>query len=204
VRPDIVKVLHLIDPASPGGGACTLRLLAEPLRRLSSVEQDVLVLGSRRHGDLARSCGVEVRGLISPPLNRPVLARKSLAHTINMLELNEGAYDVIHAWTLASGLLATWAVPHRKRVATLAVGPVSGVDLHLLKRLLGQYELPMLASSSAVEQEYRSMGLGETPLSILPPAVNPEFGGAGVARSAPQAMARRTRTRSSSGCFPNR
>ena len=68
-----MKVLHLIDPGSPGGGACTLQLLAEAVDRLRSVDSDVLVIGNRAHRDLAYRCGVPVTGVLSPPINHTTL-----------------------------------------------------------------------------------------------------------------------------------
>jgi len=168
-----VNVLHLIDPHSPGGGACTLRLLAEPLQRLQSVNQDVLIIGNRSHADLARRCGVEPTGLLTPPMNEPALARRALARTIRLQEQARGPYDLIHAWTMRVASLAVMAAPKRRRLATLAVGPISGLATQLFLMLTEQNPTPLLASSTAVQREYRSMGVDRRLLSVLPPAVNP-------------------------------
>jgi glycosyltransferase involved in cell wall biosynthesis len=169
-----VRVLHLIDPASPGGGACTLRLLAEPLQRLRSIDQDVIVLGGRRHVDLARRCGVEPIGMITPPARLPVLSHRALRGVLDVREGSAGRYDVIHAWTLPSAMLATAAAPDHRRVATLTVGPVSGLAARIMTNLLEHHPMPLLAASSAVEQEYRSLGIDEQRLAVLPPATNPQ------------------------------
>lgn len=169
-----MRILHLIDPHSPGGGACTLRLLAEPLQRLRSVEQDVIVIGSRWHADLARRCGVEPIGQLAPPANQPALARRALARTIRLREKACGPYDVIHAWTANTAALAIMAAPNRRRLATLAVGPLTGLATQLFLMLSEQHNLPLLAASSAVQREYRSLGVDRRSISVLPPAVNPE------------------------------
>jgi glycosyltransferase involved in cell wall biosynthesis len=167
-------VLHLVDPGSPGGGGCTLRLLAEPLQRLRSIDQDVLILGTRAHADLARRCGVRVSGVVPAPLRVPVMARRGLARAIAMLEHAAGRYDLIHAWTVPAAALAAVAARQCRRVATAAVGPVSGASTHLTLRLLRRDRAPILASSRAVEREYVSMGLDPALVSVLPPAVNPQ------------------------------
>jgi glycosyltransferase involved in cell wall biosynthesis len=170
----MVKVLHLIDPGSPGGGACTLRLLAEPLERLRSISQDVIIVGTRTHARLAARCGVDVGGIIGAPLGQPAFARRPLARTIDGFERRQGRYDLIHAWTPQSALLATLAAPDHRRVATLSVGPITGIATQALTLLLEQNDMPLLATSSAVEAEYRSLGVNEQSLSVLPPAVNVE------------------------------
>ncbi len=169
-----MKVLHLIDPRSPGGGACTLKLLAEPLHRLGSVKQDVVVIGNRAHGDLARRCGFEPLGTICPPLSHAAYGRKALARTIAFQEDAAGEYDLIHAWTPRAAILATMAAPNRPRLATLSVGPVSGFETQFVSMLIEQREMPLLASSHAVAREYLSMGVDRRLLSVLPPAVNQE------------------------------
>jgi glycosyltransferase involved in cell wall biosynthesis len=169
-----VRILHLIDPHSPGGGACTLRLLAEPLQRLRSLEQDVIVIGSRWHADLARRCGVEPIGQLAPPASQPALARRALARAIRAREAALGPYDVIHAWTASTAALAVMAAPNRRRLATLAVGPLTGPAAQLFLFLTEQHHVPSLAASSAVYREYRSLGVDRRSISVLPPAVNPE------------------------------
>ena len=74
-----MRVLHIIDPGSPGGGACTLQLLSEPLTRLTSVDQDVLLIGTGWHADLARRCGVEPTGRITAPRYGPRMAPRRIA-----------------------------------------------------------------------------------------------------------------------------
>ncbi len=172
-----MNVLHLIDPHSPGGGACTLRLLAEVLHRLQSVEQDVLIIGNRSHADLARRCGVEPDGVICPPARQALLVKRALARTLRRREGAGRTYDLVHAWTPQSAMLAIMAAPEKKRLATLSVGPVGGFTTQLFKMLLEQHTTPLIAASEAVAREFRSMGLNAgvlSQLSVLPPAVNPE------------------------------
>ena len=172
-----MRVLHLIDPGSPGGGACTLQLLAEPLSRLNSVRQDVLIIGHERHEQLARECGVEPTGRLTAPFNQPALAGfagATLKHYIRVSEEARGQYDLIHTWTSRSTLLAAMAAPNRKRVATLAVGPVNSFVMQLLGAVLEYRPCPLLATSKSVRRDYIAMGLDAEMIDVLQPAVHPE------------------------------
>jgi len=172
-----LRVLHVIDPGSPGGGACTLQLLSEPLARLNTVHQDVLLIGTNRHEALAKRCGVEVTGRIAPPRNEPILAGVGGAdfkRVVNAYESAGGRYDIIHTWTARSTLLAALAAPQHRRLATLAVGPVNALLVRALARLLERRPTILLATSVAVKRDYVAMGIGEEQVDILRPAVHPE------------------------------
>lgn len=172
-----MRVLHLIDPGSPGGGACTLQLLAEPVTRLNTVDQDVLLIGHERHEQLARECGVEPTGRLTAPHNEPALAGfagSALKHYIRESEEARGQYDIIHTWTARSTLLAAMAAPQRKRVATLSVGPVNSFVMQLLGAVLEYRPCPLLATSRSVRRDFIAMGLDDELIDVLPPAVHPE------------------------------
>jgi len=172
-----MRVLHVIDPGSPGGGACTLQLLSEPLARLTSVDQHVLLIGTDRHDALARRCGVEPTGRITAPSNEPILAGfagQAFREFLATYEAAFGSYDIIHTWTARSTLLTTAVAPRRKRIATLSVGPVNGIVMHALAALIDKRPAVLLATSVAVKRDYLVMGIGEQHLDILPPAVHPE------------------------------
>lgn len=167
-----MRVLHLIDPSSPGGGACTLRLLADVCEHLSSIEHDVLVLGNGHHQRLAERCGLDTPGLLPMPRSVPVAGRRALARYLSIADSARGPFDLIHTWTARSALVATMAASDRPRIGTLSVGPVSGLSMHLLATLIDEHPMPMLATSTAVREEFWSLGLKRQQVSVLPPAVN--------------------------------
>lgn len=169
-----MRVLHLIDPASPGGGACTLRLLADVNERLTSVRHDTIVLGTGRHARLAKRCGIQNAQQVPMPRYDPPAARRSLRRLIQIHEANSGQFTLLHAWTPRALRLAMLAAPERKRLATFNVGPISTLETQQLVRLMRHHEAPILTSSAAVQHEYRTLGLGGEMLSMLPPAINPE------------------------------
>ncbi len=169
-----IRVLHLVDPASPGGGACTLHLLAEVLRRLNSIEHHVLVIGNRRRADLVRRCGVRGAGQINPPLGVPALARPQLKIWRRFTEHSAGRFDLVHAWTLESALLAGHVFRNTPMVATCSVGPTAGTSTSLLKALARKRPFPILTSSPGVFGRCASLGFDSEVLSVLPPAVHPQ------------------------------
>ena len=169
-----MRVLHLIDPTTPGGGACTLQLLAEVCQRIRSIQHEALIIGSAAHHALAERCGVEPIGHLSAPTCLPTGGRRALKRLIRQREAQFGNYDIIHAWTARSAMLATLAAPDRHRLAWLNVGPVNSFNTQLLNYLTEHHPMTILAASSAVYREYMSMGVHGTNLDVLPPAVHPE------------------------------
>jgi hypothetical protein len=172
-----VRALHLIDPGNPGGGACTLRLLADAQARLTSVDHVVLLIGNRRHEDLARRCGAAPAGRLAPPLNQPALAApfsRAFRRFVDRHERAGGAFDVVHAWSARSAILAGAALPSHRRLATLSLGPVSGFMMQVLATINERRPTPMLATSVAVKRDYVAMGLSGDHIEVLRPAVHPE------------------------------
>lgn len=169
-----MRVLHLIDPASPGGGACTLFLLAEAMHRLNSVDQRVLILGNRRRTDLARRCGVAVSGQLNVPLGLPMLARVQLKTWRDAAERLGFIPDIVHAWTPYSALLAASVISKSKLLGTFTVGPTPGLAVSLLASRRRRRPFPIIATSAGVFQECAALGIDSEHLSVLPPAVNPK------------------------------
>jgi hypothetical protein len=164
----------LIDPGSPGGGGCTLALLAEPLHRIRSVRQDALIFGTAKHMNLARRCGVRPAGRFSGAHLVPTSGTRALRRWVAESEQVGGKYDVVHAWTARMAALASHALPERRRVGTLSVGPVIGGADAVLGWLLRRHPMPLFATSSAVQREYLSMGIDADEVTFMPPAVNPQ------------------------------
>jgi glycosyltransferase involved in cell wall biosynthesis len=160
-----VRILHLIDPASPGGGPGTLRLAAEALSRVTTAAHDVLIVGATRHRELARRCGLGTRGRLGAPLNRPELARRGLRSFLRAWEPVRGRYDLVHAWTLSAAGLGVLGAARRPVLATTVAGPVSWP----LRRRLRS--VPVLAATAALRRQLEAAGWDAGLLSVLPPGV---------------------------------
>ncbi|MCH7797881.1 MAG: glycosyltransferase [Planctomycetes bacterium] len=164
-----MRILHLIDPAGPGGGPCTLKLLAETVSRAAG-HHDVVVFGTGEHLDLARRCGITPRGRIGAALNRPVLARAALATLLNAGQRSGGRYDLIHAWTLGSAVAAVRAARGQPVLATAAACAVRWpADL----RVLARHRVPVLAATAHVQAGLVAAGYPREVVSVLTPAVDP-------------------------------
>src|SRR6185503_10149998 len=148
-----MRVLHLIDPGSPGGGACTLRLLAEPVHRLNSVRQDVLIIGTTRHEALARRCGVPTIGRLCPPRSIPWAGADSLRHIIQLAFMQKRGYDLLHAWTPRSALLAAHAAPGLPVLGTFPTGPSDQLHMRQLRGHSVHAHVHLLAATRAVQRE---------------------------------------------------
>jgi hypothetical protein len=177
-----VRVLHLIDPGSPGGGGCTLQLLAEAVASPvapegDAIEHDVIVVGTRCHERAAQRCGVGVAGRVARR------GWRALRRAVGAREDAGGVYDVVHGWTLEAGRLATVALPHRPRLTTLTVGPVADLATRLRLLWLGRHPMPLLVASPGVADECRTLGVPPSLLHELPPGID-SVGVAGESRQA--------------------
>lgn len=171
-----MRVLHLIDPGSPGGGACSLRLLAEPMRRLTSVFQQALVIGHAGHERLARRCGVPVIGHLCPPRSLPWAGTDALRTLVQHAFMRREGYDILHAWTPRAALLAAHAAPALPVLGLFHAGPADRSQMRLLRRKARGAHVRLAAGTSAVHREFRSLGFDGRRISLLPPAVNPHPG----------------------------
>jgi glycosyltransferase involved in cell wall biosynthesis len=168
-----MRILHVIDPAFPGGGGTTLRQLAAPLHRIRSVEQRVIILGHRGHARLARRCGVRPDGVVPVPAGRPLLAARALGHVISAWEAEEGAFDILQGWTLGAAVALGAAKPGRRILAWSAIGPVSEPGLAALRRATRRNPVPILAADPTARDAFVDAGFDPAHLSVLPPGVDP-------------------------------
>lgn len=172
-RPSL-RILHLINPALPGGGACTLRLLADVTRRLKTIKHDVVIIGSSRDAALARQCGVEPLGLLSPPRALPLAGMHVLRRFVHSSGNAGARFSLVHAWTVQAGALAALAAPHTPRLVTPHVSPAPDSKNRYLMRVLDRSATPLLPASMAVERECRAMQRTQRCAVPLAPAIDPD------------------------------
>lgn len=165
-------VLHVIDPGSPGGGACSLHLLGDLKRAMPLIDHRTMIVGDARHIDLARRCGMTVDGWICPVRNVPFSGARALRRYIQTMKWNGVEVDVIHAWTPRASTLARLASPDVPHLTTLHVGPLDGFGTRYWRRLLARREAPALGATRAIVSDCRRAGLQHSIVSLVPPAVN--------------------------------
>ncbi len=164
-----MRILHLIDPAAPGGGPCTLKLVAETLTRVGG-RHDVLIAGTTDHIALARRCGLAPLGRIRAPLNRPTLARAAISRVVRHRERCGGRYDLIHAWTLSAAASAVRVAAGRPVLASAAAGSrIRGRDLGLIARR----GVPVLAATTDTREGLLAAAYPPHLVTVMPPAVDP-------------------------------
>ncbi len=160
-----MRILHLIDPASAGGGPCTLKAAAEAIARVDASHHDVVVIGNADHLALAWRCGLTPIGRIGAARNRCGFARRGLATLLRSYERTHGRYDLLHAWTPA-GVLAT--SPRRRVVAFAGQGSCDRCAVDVLRRR----GVPVLAADGDVARELHDAGCDAAQVAILPPGVD--------------------------------
>ena len=175
-------VLHLVDPGSPGGGACTLHLIADVIRNLPSVEHRVMVVGTAKHLELAQRCGVPVTAWISPVKTLPFSGQRALQRYLHHSKRQGCSIDVLHAWTPRTASLAAmsapglgkvaFTMPHLARLASLHVSPLRGIFSRYFRRVLERRPLTVLASSSSLARDCKRLGVPANHISLFPPAVD--------------------------------
>ncbi len=155
-----MRILHLINPASAGGGPCTLRLAAEAISRLAEDSHEVLLIGSGAGAAAARRCGLSAGRGIGVALNRPAFGRPVLARTIAEMESARGAFDLVHAWT--ADLAA--AARGRPAICTVLAGAPGREPAER-----GGGHATFLAATPEIA---RRLGANGIPSTVLPPGVD--------------------------------
>ena len=165
-------VLHIIEPGSPGGGACTLHLLADLIRTLRGVDHRVCIIGNGRQIDLSRRCGVSPDGWMCPIHRLPFAGVRDWRRYVQAIEASVGRVNLIHAWTARSSILARLGTPRIPHLTSLHVGPMPGFTSRYWRRCLDRRPAPVLAASAAIARDCRRIGVRSTNISLMPPAID--------------------------------
>jgi glycosyltransferase involved in cell wall biosynthesis len=168
-----MRILHLIDARSSGGGACVMKLATEPIARIRSIEHVVLLVGHGDDGALAERCGLRIDGRIGAIAGRPALARRQLARAIDAYARAGEPVDLVHAWSPEATLLALASGIDVRVVGTLTIGPAAGLRTQALIMALDERPAPLLALTPTLASEWAMAGVQPSTIHVLPPAVNP-------------------------------
>lgn len=164
-----MRIVHLADPGSPGGGACALAELSGVIKHTRGAQHTVILVGSRAHEILARRCGLPVHLRVPLPRHLPLLARKTLADRAGPLI---GRSAVVMAWTVRSAALAASAWPGAHVLARVSVAPVgwAGFDRFLLAPALRSVSL--LPSTHALAASCAGAGFDPQRTAVIAPAAD--------------------------------
>lgn len=167
-----MRILHLIDAASPQACPTTLSLLGEAMGRLSGgdVQQQVMLLGGTALRDQARAAGVRDAMLLSVPFGRAMHGAFALRRRLAAMP----RYDLVHAWSIGSLTLATLLMRDVPRVLTLAVPPAPR-QLHWLRMLIEHGPatgIAVLTTSATIRREAMMHGVPESCVHVLRPGID--------------------------------
>lgn len=182
----LLRVFHLVDPGTPGGGPCTLRLAADVIAHMPDLAHDVFVLGTREDVALARSCGLDPVDACCPPRMAALAGRRSIVRMLDQHMQQTGMCDVLHGWSPRAAAFASVVLPQRPRIASLHVGPVPGKSMRAMRQVLSRSSTLMLAGSDAVAQAFDAQVMPHQHIQVLPGAAD-----AAVAQQASRASLRR-------------
>ena len=166
-----LNVLHLIDPGLPGGGGCTLKLLADVATRLTDVRHDLIIIGNAGHLDLARSMGLRPIALLPPPPKVARFASRTFRGVVSELERRRGRYDLIHGWTQRSAEMCGKALPGRKRLTTLALGPDYAWGVKHLLPAEKHSPVSLYAFNTAVRNDLVVQGIAPESVEVMSPGI---------------------------------
>ena len=114
-----MRVLHLIDQASPQASGATLQLLSEPLGRMGRVDQRVLLLGGEALRREARDVGIRKPICLSVPLGQALPGLFAIQRRLRSL----GAVDLVHCWSIGALSAAALLLRRVPKILTLTQTP---------------------------------------------------------------------------------
>jgi glycosyltransferase involved in cell wall biosynthesis len=164
-----VRIVHLADPSVPGGGACALAELAGVLRHAQGASHTVVLIGQRRHEQLARRCGLPVHLRVPLPAGVPSLARKTLAVRAAPLIDRQ---CVIVAWAARAAAIAASAWPGVHVLARLSVGPMPVKGLGWFLGDSSASFVSTLPATAALAQACVKCGFDSQGVWVLPPGID--------------------------------
>ncbi|HAI12466.1 MAG TPA: hypothetical protein DCM28_12235 [Phycisphaerales bacterium] len=164
-----MRVLHLINQASPQASAVTLNLMATAMQKVEAQHQAILI-GGQPLCDAARASVIESFIPMGAPGGHALAALPRLRHWLR----NNAQPDMVHCWSVGSLLLATLACRSAPRLLTLTLMP-SLHELHLLRMLAaeaGPAKLGIVPITATIAREVLCCGVDPQCVDILRPGVD--------------------------------
>lgn len=163
-----MRVLHLVDQASPQATPTSLALLGDALGRLGDLEQSVLLLGGTTLRAAAESAGIRDAMVLGVPGGRAPLGYFALQRRLREL----GKFDLIHCWTLGAFAAAALLARDTPRVLSVTMIPAAR-PIRWLRVLCGMPgTAAVLAVSNTVRRELLTAGVAEKLVHVLRPSID--------------------------------
>lgn len=169
-----MRILHLLDAASPQARGTTLAFIATSFGRLGHIEQHALLLGPASLRRAAIACGLGPDNVVS----RPVLGGSAVlgALTARLAIRDLGAFDAVHCWSLGTFTLASLLMRRLPRLLTLTLTPTQR-ECHWLRMVISetpseQGGATVLPISSTIRRVLLSAGVAEACVHVLRPGID--------------------------------
>ena len=164
-----MRILHLIDAASPQASSTTLALLDQSLGRLGHIDQHALLLGGTPLGQAAQRAGITNAIYAGVPFGQAVLGIPTLRKYTQSL----GPFDLIHCWSIGALTAASLVFRKTPKALTLTVTPPPA-SIHWLRILAKETtgKTLFLPISSTIRGALLGGGLPESTVHVLRPAID--------------------------------
>ena len=169
-----MRILHLIDEASPQATGTTLALLAESLGRLGHIDQHVLLLGSPKLSHKALLSGLseadDTVDRIGVPFGRALCGTAAVR---GWLRKRGSTIDAVHCWSIGALTLACLLRRSVPKLLTVTVDLSDG-EVRWLRVLASEAvgRLDLLAMSQTLRRRLLSGGVPESMVHVLRPGID--------------------------------
>ncbi len=164
-----MRILHMIDQASPAATGTTLALMANPLGRLGAIDQRVLLLGGRSLQSAAGHAGLRDPDVKGVPLGCALAGTPAVRRWLQ----RRPPFDLIHCWSIGSLSLACLLNRSAPKLLTVTT-PLSRRALHwlaVLTRELGN-RVTLLPISNTLRRQLLSAGIALPRVAVLRPGID--------------------------------
>lgn len=164
-----MRIVHLINQASPQASATTLNLLATAMDKVDATH-DALLIGGMPLRLASDAAGVSTCTMMGAPGGQALAALPRVRHWL----AQNGQPDMVHCWSVGSLLLATLLCRHVPRLLTLTLMPESR-EIHLLRMLAaeaGPRKLGIVTTTANIARELMSKGVAPECVDVLRPGID--------------------------------
>jgi len=167
-----MRVLHFIDAAGRQSHPPTLALLGTAQSSSGGIEQQIVALGPRGFGDMARQAGAAEPVVLAVPYGRAMLGFASIRRRLSR-QLGDMNFDLIHCWSVGTMTLATLLFRQTPRILTLTTSLDQSV-IRWLNVLCADapHNSLILPISNTVRRNVLSCGLSEDAVHVVRPAID--------------------------------
>lgn len=163
-----MRVLHLINQASPQASAPTMNLVATAMEKVPAAHQ-LLLLGGAPLSDAVTAAQVTDFQTMGIPGGHALAAIPRLRHWLT----DNPRPDLIHCWSVGTLLLSSLMFRNTPRLLTLTVMP-SKREIHLLRMLAAEAgdKLGIVAITSGIARALLTMGVRPESVDVLRPGID--------------------------------